>query len=436
MKNKRDFSVPNQADYLNNNAIKTALPPYRVLDLTEGGCMLGGRLLGDLGADVIKIEPPGGSGSRIAPYYRNVASPEKSLFWFAYNFNKRGITLNLSDEEGRELFKGLIRTTDIIIESFKPGYMNSLELGYSDICKIKPDIIYTSITAFGQHGPKVHYKGSDLTSWASGGYLYACGNPDRAPVWISFPQAGFFGGAEGAIGSMTAMLHRGDTGEGQHVDVSMQECSISPEMQILQMWDVAGVEFHRSGGHLVIPSTGVKQPIYFKTKDGYVMILLQGGNDPFITSSRKLVEWMTEEGMAPEWLQSLDWAIDYNASTMGQKIADRAGKAVAEFTLTKTKSELYIEGSMGRGILIAPENNTKDISEDLQLEARVYWREIEHPELNKTLTYCGPFVRMSETPIGYKMRAPLIGEHNREIYAGELGLSQERFNTLKNKGII
>ena len=215
-----------------------------------------------------------------------------------------------------------------------------------------------------------------------------------------------------------------------------QECSISPEMQILQMWDVAGVEFHRSGGHLVIPSTGVSQPIYFKTKDGYVMILLQGGNDPFVTSSRKLVEWMTEEGIAPEWLQSLDWEIDYNASTMGQEIADRTGKAVEKFTLTKTKSELYIEGAMGRGILIAPENNTKDISEDLQLEARVYWREIEHPELHKTLTYCGPFVRMSETPIGYKMRAPLIGEHNRKIYIDELGLSEARFDTLKNKGLI
>jgi len=232
------------------------------------------------------------------------------------------------------------------------------------------------------------------------------------------------------------MLHRWDSGEGQHVDVSMQECSISPNMQILQMWDVARVEFHRSGGHVVVPSTGVRQPIYFKTKDGYVMVLLQGGNEPFITSSRKLVEWMTEEGMAPEWLQRLDWAKDYNGSTMGQETADRAGKAVEKFTVTKTKSELYIEGAMGRGILIAPENNTMDISEDLQLEARVYWHEIEHPELNTTLRYCGPFVRMSETPIQYRLRAPLVGEHNREIYTDELGFSQEKFNALKKRGII
>ena len=104
------------------NGQKSALPPYRVLDLTEGGFMLGGRLLGDLGADVIKIEPPGGSESRIAPYYNNIADPEKSLFWFAYNANKRGITLNLEEAEGRELFRELAGTADIIMESFEPGY--------------------------------------------------------------------------------------------------------------------------------------------------------------------------------------------------------------------------------------------------------------------------------------------------------------------------
>jgi benzylsuccinate CoA-transferase BbsE subunit len=398
--------------------------------------MLGGKLLGDLGADVIKVEPPGGSSSRIAPYYKNIADPEKSLFWFAYNLSKRGITLNIGEEPGRNLFRKLVKTADIIIESFEPGYMSDLKLGYSDLCKIKPDIIYASISLFGQNGPKSQYKGSDLTTWATGGYMYACGNPDRAPVWISFPQAGFFGGAEAAIGSMTAILHRWNTGEGQHIDISMQEGAISPNMQVLQMWDVAKVTFKRTGGCLVIPNTGVNQYIYFKCKDGYINIMLQGGTEPFLTSSGNLVKWMTEEGMAPDWLQKLDWAVDYNAATMGQEIADRVRASVENFTLTKTKNELYIEGSIKRGILLAPVNNTKDISEDLQLEARVFWREMEHPELNATLAYCGPFIKMSGTPIEYKRRAPLIGEHNKEIYIGELGISEEKLNFLKNKRII
>src|SRR4030043_844506 len=189
----------------NNQQGQSALPQYRILDLTEGGCMLGGRLLGDLGADVIKIEPPGGSLSRSEPFYKETIDPEKSLLWFAYNHNKRGITLDLSKVEGQNLFKDLVKTTDVILESFEPGYLSGFKLGYSDLCQIKQDIILTSITPFGQSGPKGHYKGSDLTAWASGGYLYICGNPDRAPTWVSFPQASLFGGAEAAIGSLVAL---------------------------------------------------------------------------------------------------------------------------------------------------------------------------------------------------------------------------------------
>jgi crotonobetainyl-CoA:carnitine CoA-transferase CaiB-like acyl-CoA transferase len=177
---------------MQNKENRSVLPPIRILDLTEGGCMLGGRLLGDAGADVIKIEPPGGSTpsstSRIWPFYKESTDPEKSLFWFAYNANKRGITLDIQKPEGQEIFKKLVAGSDIVMESFRPGYMSSLNLGYEDLCKVKPDIIYTAITPFGQQGPKAQYAASALTVWASGGYLNACGDPDRAPVWITLPQ--------------------------------------------------------------------------------------------------------------------------------------------------------------------------------------------------------------------------------------------------------
>jgi benzylsuccinate CoA-transferase BbsE subunit len=412
------------------------LLPYRILDLTEGGCMLGGRLLGDMGADVIKIEPPGGSLSRIAPYYKNIEDPEKSLFWFAYNANKRGITLDIHKSEGQELFKKLVRTADAVIESFEPGHLKSLKLGYPELSKLKPDIILTSITPFGQDGPKSGYLGSDLTAWASGGYLYACGDADRAPIWISFPQAGLFGGAEAAIGSVTALWHRRNTGSGQYVDVSLQECAVSPNLNVLQMWDVAGVEFRRVGGALYVPGTGVRQPIYFACKDGSVMILVQGGTEPFVSSSSRLVKWMAEVNMAPDWLKKLDWKGDYDATTMGQAIADRVGKAIEAFTLTKTKAELYEEGAIKRKILIAPVYTTGDICEDIQLQARDYWVKLAHPELNAILTYCGPFIRMSETPLVNARRAPLIGEHNAEIYSGELAISGPELELLKEKKVI
>src|SRR3989304_5013751 len=156
----------------------SALAPYRVLDLTEGGCMVGAKLFGDLGADVIKIEPPGGSPSRIAPFYKDIPDPEKSLFWYAYNTSKRGITLDLQKPGGQELFKKLLPTADIILESFEVGYLGRMGLGYADLSRIKPDIILASISPFGQAGPKAEYQGRGLTAWASGGFLYTCGDPD------------------------------------------------------------------------------------------------------------------------------------------------------------------------------------------------------------------------------------------------------------------
>src|ERR1039458_4542343 len=131
---------------MNDKREKTALSDLRVLDLTEGGCMLGGKMFADSGADVIKIEPPGGSPSRIGPYYKNIAEPEKSLYWFAFNTNKRGITLDLFKPEGQETFRKLASKADIIIESLGIGYLDKLKLGYADLVKVKPDVIYASIT--------------------------------------------------------------------------------------------------------------------------------------------------------------------------------------------------------------------------------------------------------------------------------------------------
>lgn len=398
--------------------------------------MLGGRLLGDAGADVIKIEPPGGSPSRIWPYYHDIKTPDKSLFWFAYNANKRGITLDIRQKEGQALFKKLVKNADIVMESYEPGYMDSLGLGYSDLCDIKRDIIMTSITPFGQNGPKAHYSASALTVWASGGYLNACGDPDRAPVWITLPQTYLFGGCEGAIGSLAAYLYKLDTGEGQLVDVSMQESAISPNMNVLQMWDLNKYEFKRVGAYSYVAGTGVKQTIYFRCKDGMVMILAIGGNNPYATSSEKLVQWMDKCSMAPDWLKKLDWWKEFNASKLNQDLADRVGQAIEKFTLTKTKEELYQVGAFEYKILIAPVSSAKDISEDIQLKARHFWMSIYHPELGEDIPYSGPFIQLSETPVEYRIRAPLTGEHNQAIFSGELGIQEPELQNLKTKGVI
>jgi crotonobetainyl-CoA:carnitine CoA-transferase CaiB-like acyl-CoA transferase len=414
----------------------SALSPYRILDLSEGGTMIGGKILGDLGADIIKIEPPGGSPSRKAPFYQGIHLPEKSLFWFAYNTNKRGITLDINNVKGREIFKKLVLTSDAVIESFDVNYLNELGLGYNDLIKIKPDIILTSISPFGQTGPKSHYRGSDLTSWASGGYLYICGDPDRPPSWISFPQASLHAGAEAAAGTLTALWHRSNTGKGQKVDVSMQECMVACCFQTPEIWDLNKVEVRRTGQTTMMSGGRAQTNQIWKCKDGYVQLIPGGGSEPFISSMKSLVIWMSEDGMAEDWMKEMDWAEGYDASKVSQQLVDKVEGEIKKFLVTKTKKELYEEGALKRRILSGPLQTTEDIWHDQQLRFRDYWVELEHEELKNKVTYCGPFSKLNETPIVYQRRAPMIGEHNKEIYRDELGVSPDELELLQKTRII
>ena len=226
------------------------LSPFRVLDLTEGGCLLGGKVLGELGADVIKIEPPGGSPTRrTGPFWHNQVYPEYSLFWWAYNVNKRSITLNIEASDGAEIFKRLVGTADFVLESFPPGYMGGIGLGYEVLSKINPRVIMASITPFGPTGPKANNAWCDLTIWSSGGPVYMTGDPDTTPVAISYMhQATLNAGAEAAAASMMAHYHRENTGQGQLIDVSMQEVAYWIMTSWQEFWETEGTIPKRFGG--------------------------------------------------------------------------------------------------------------------------------------------------------------------------------------------
>lgn len=415
---------------------ESLLVPYRVLDLTQGGCLVCGRILGDLGADVLKIEKPGGDPSRnTGPFYKDIPDSQKSLFWFAYNANKRGITLNIETADGKELFKKLVKTADFVVESFLPGYMDELGLGYTALSEINPRLVMTSITSFGQSGPKAHYKASDLTAWASGGALYVAGDPDRPPTWISFPQACLHGGAEAAAASMIAHWHREMTGEGQHVDVSIQQCVVWVMMAVTARWDLSKMIYPRTGSLGAISKDVMIQGV-FPCKDGYIVAMILGGGYPgYVASSKALVAWMDEEMKVPDWLRNFDWATEYDPTRVTQEVVDRVQALIAEFFLTKTKTELY-EGAISRNIRLSPVSDVKDVVENKQLNARKFWEKVNHPELDEALTYCGPFIKLSKAPIGIHRRAPLIGEHNLEIYVEELGLSKEELILLKQARVI
>jgi len=201
----------------------TILAPYRVLDLTDESGFLCGKILADLGADVIKIEAPGGDAARmLGPFPGDKPDRNKSLYWIAYNVGKLGITLNLESARGRELLRKLALRADFLIETFPPGWLDRHDLGFETLRKLNPRIIVVSITPFGQTGPYSSYKGSDLVAMAMSGLMSLIGEPGETPLRVSFPQSPMWSGMYAAAGALTAHYFRESTGIGQHVDVSAQ----------------------------------------------------------------------------------------------------------------------------------------------------------------------------------------------------------------------
>ena len=419
----------------------TLLSPYRALDLTDEKGFLCGKILADMGADVIKIERPGGDPARrIGPFYHDDPRPEKSLYWCAYNTNKRGITLNIETAEGQQIFKQLVKTADFVIESFTPGYMGRLGLGYPDLEKINRRIIMISITPFGQSGPYVEqrYKVNDMILFALSGFMYPNGDPDCAPNQFTFPQAYLNGAAEAAPATLTALHAREITGEGQHVDVSIQEALQTCNQMMLPMWDMykfIGPRGLQKGGAYRRPDgTTVNASTLFPCKDGLIYLLLGGGVlKAMAQSGNELIKLMDEAGMAGD-LKDYDWAT-YDSSTVSPEQIDHLWSNVSSYLKTVTKDEFY-KLAVERKILGCPIQDPQDIAKSPQLASREFFVNIEHPELGDTITYCGPFVKFSETPMERWRRAPLIGEHNKELYENELGFTYEQLLSLRQANII
>jgi crotonobetainyl-CoA:carnitine CoA-transferase CaiB-like acyl-CoA transferase len=411
---------------------------YRVLDLTNGKGFLCGKALADFGADVIKIERPGGEPARsTGPFYRDTADPEKSLYWFAFNAGKRGITLDIETSDGREIFKRLVAKADAVIESFKPGYLEGLGLGYDELSRINPGIVLTSISGFGQKGPYRDYNDRDLAVWALSGYMYIAGEPDRPPLAPSYAHAHLIGAMNGAVGTLIALYHRRLTGRGQRVDASTHQglCfAISVETKL--PWAMRKVNARREGRErvTVMAKDGqVKLPLLWECRDGSVAFFFWVGPN-FVRHNQALVEWIRESGLDPGILGRWDWEKD-NWKDYSVAQVTEVRRTLEKLFMKYTRMELN-EGALQRRIQLTPVLTIRDLLTFPQLVERGFWRQIEHPELGEKITYPGGFVKPEVGDCGIRFRAPLIGEHNEAIYCGELAMSAADLVSLKQRGVI
>lgn len=401
------------------------LSPYRVLDLTNERGHFAGKLLADLGADVIKVEPPQGDPARErGPFVDDVPGPDRSLRWLAWNTNKRSVTIDFSDLAGPGRFLQLARSADIVLESFAPGRMDELGLGYDALREANPGLILVSISPFGQTGPYRDYQATDIVSWAMSGNMSITGESSRPPAHISDDcQSLLHAGGDAVIGALIALTQRGQTGRGQHVDLSIQEATARGLYQISGSWDMTRRNLPRDERPTV---GGADLPWTWRCRDGYVIWLCAAGPGASQRLSG-LFAWLDEIGEGRELL-SIDWD-NLPLNEMSATDWESLGRLFAELFINRTKHELY-EAATRHNFLLYPSATSADTLANAQLQAREFWRDVHHPELGRTVRFPGAIAKGDRPVPAQTHPAPALGQHNDDVFA-------EQANTpLPSNGIV
>ena len=413
-----------------------ALSPYRVLDLTGEIGQYAGRALAEMGADVIKVEPPVGDPvRRIGPFVRDEPGLDRSLLWLALNASKRGVTCDLERPEGRDVLRRLVAEADLVLESYAPGYLQALSLDYDDLRKDNEKLVWVSVTGFGRDGPYRDYKWSDLVGLALGGLLYLQGEQDRPPTRARASHAYFHASMGAALGGVLGLYHARRTGVGQLIDASMQEVLtfvLAGPGGVTGYWSLAGMNITRSGpginlGHMI------SRTIY-PCKDGHVAVSTLFG--PHLPALIELMKKDAKAGFLEErkWLTATRFQPMPGQWQCNQEEANAAEDLLEGWLLQYTRAEV-MEMAREHELLIFAVLTVAENLENEQLKARGYFQQVKHPELGMDITFPGAPVIMSETPWRIQGRAPLLGEHNAEVY-GKLGLSENELAGLKSAGAI
>ena len=414
------------------NNTRGPLSGIRVLELADEKGEFCGKLMADLGADVIKIEPPGGASSRsVGPFLDDVPHRERSISFWHYNTSKRGVTLNLETSEGRSLFRRLASDADIVLETLRPGRLPSLGLGYQDLKELNPRLIFCSLTPFGQTGPWRDFVTSDLLHLAVGGQMGCCGYdeedvPDAPPIAGGGGQAWHIGCHYANIAITAALMHRTKSGLGQYIDASIHDsCALTTEFHVANYIYTGGVPLRQTGRHASVTPRPHSQ---FLCKDGRYMHASVGQLGPRQIGA--LAEWMDAYGLAGD-LQDPGYQ---DPKVVREKVSHIVD-LVTRFAANLTAEELAYGGQergFGWGLVRTPE----DLLEDGHLEDRGFWVDVEHPELERSFKYPGPAGLYNGSPWRIRRRAPLVGEDNQEVYCGELGLQPAELAILAEFNVI
>ena len=395
-----------------------ALDGVRVLDLTHHiagpWCT---KLLADYGADVLKVEPPGGDPAReMPPFFHDEVHQDKSLLFLYLNTSKHGITLNLKSTEGKKVFFELVKDTDVLVENYSPRVMPSLGLDYQTLREHNPSLVMASISNFGQTGPYRDYKATEIIAYALGGLMYIFGNYDREPLKHALHQAQFKAGTDAASAALMALYHQRLTGEGQHVDVSVQEAIASTLRDVVDNYTYTGAVRRRQPNHSG-DLTRLRAAL-----DGY--ILPNPGIGAGLNWS-SVVEFLEEPELDDERFADASARLA-NAEELGT-ILDRCFE-------TKKKTDVFYAAHERRfiyGIVQSPE----EVLDNPQYQHRGYFIEQDHPIVGP-VTYPGAPFTMSGTPWEASLPAPSLGEHNEEVFRNRLGYSSDDLARLRGAGVV
>ena len=378
------------------------LAALRVLDLADEKACFCSKLLADMGAEVIKIEEPGGDASRwVGPFWGNKPHPEKSLSFWYNNTSKLGVTLNLESNEGQSIFLKLASQADVVVETFPPGYLKKIGLNYEVLSEKNPRLILASVTGFGQTGPYQLYKSCDIVASASGGQMYVSGNHDTLSLQPYGQQSYYTASLFAAIGILIALHERNHSGRGQRLDISLQEAVAATLEHVMvryfyeKLVPVRQGNLHWTNSACLLPC-----------KDGYILIT-------FNREWETLVELLDSEGMAADLKEERRRRESYR-----RQHADHIIEVLECWTRTHATAELFELGQLMR-FPWAPVSSPQEVFNSPQLRARNFFIPVDHPEANTSFVYPGAPGKFSGSSWKIWRRAPSVGEHNAQVYQEE-----------------